>query len=183
LADLKLDERGCVPTLAIPITVKTLTDGGFFFTRSIGYTYKCLASGIWALRQGLAANMGPSAGAGDSGPKPSLIFEKVITEITMAAGDSDTNGAVAGSLLGTLFGYSNLPVDWVHDLEHKNWLLSKADAAIYLSLCEGPPYDSTKDPDNLVDGGKGDMTPKEVETQWRSYYHMQRKRMADYRGR
>jgi hypothetical protein len=98
----------------------------------------------------------------------------------MAGGDSDTNGAVAGSLLGALFGYSNLPPGWVQDLKHRDWLLSKVDAAIYLSLGEGTPYDSTKDQDNLVDGGKGEMTQREVDKQWEAFEEMTDKRMVGY---
>lgn len=73
----------------------------------------------------------------------------------MAGGDGDTNCAVAGSLLGALIGYSNLPSGWLQDLKHHDWLLSKADAAIYLTTGEGAPYSSENDPDNLIDGGKG----------------------------
>ena len=36
-------------------------------------------------------------------------FRAVLTEITRAAGDSDTNGAVAGALAGCYLGYSQLP--------------------------------------------------------------------------
>lgn len=145
---------------------------------SIGYTFKCLASGIWALRQGLAAKQ--QAFATTSTPDFSAIFERIITELTMAGGDSDTNGAVAGSLLGAGFGYSNLPAEWVQDLKHRDWLLSKVDAAIYLSLGDGTPYDSKKDQDNLVDGGKGDMTQEEVDKQWDAFEEMRYKRMVDY---
>ncbi|KAG8832653.1 hypothetical protein FRC17_000920 [Serendipita sp. 399] len=136
LADLKLDEL-----------------------RSIGYTFKCLASGIWALRQGLAAK---NASRAPNAPSLASTFERVITELTMAGGDSDTNAAVAGSMLGALFGYSNLPPEWLQDLNGGAWLLKKADAAAYLILREGEPYDYKEDQDNLVDGGKGDMSKQEL---------------------
>jgi hypothetical protein len=149
-----------------------------YIDSSIGYTFKCLASGIWALRQGLVAKQ--EAFATKSTPDFPSVFERIITELTMAGGDSDTNGAVAGSLLGAGFGYSNLPAEWVQDLKHRDWLLSKVDAAIYLSLGDGTLYDSKKDQDNLVDGGKGDMTQEEVDKQWDAFEEMKYKRIADY---
>lgn len=127
---------------------------------SIGYTYKCLASGVWALRQGVAAiKEGRNDGAS--------VFERVITELTMAGGDADTNGAVAGSLLGTLLGYSNLPKGWTADLKYRDWLVSKADAATYLVTGEGAPYDYKNDTDTLFDAGKGDMSKEEMDARWK----------------
>lgn len=126
---------------------------------SIGYTYKCLATGVWALRQGVIATQNRAHG-------PS-VFEKVITELTMAGGDADTNGAVAGSLLGAYLGYSNLTEIWTKELKHCGFLLSKADAATYLILGEGAPYDYKNDTDNLFDAGKGDMSKEEMDARWK----------------
>jgi len=126
---------------------------------TIGYTYKCLASGIWALRQGIRAMQ---ANASDL----SSVFERVITELTMAGGDADTNAAVAGSLLGTLIGYSNLTTGWVQDLKHRDWLLAKADAASYLIIGQGAPYDYHDDIDTTVDAGKGPMSKEEMDARW-----------------
>ena len=44
------------------------------------YTFKTLGAGFWALQQN--------------------DFRKALTQITFEAGDADTNGAVAGALLG-----------------------------------------------------------------------------------
>jgi ADP-ribosylglycohydrolase len=110
-----------------------------------------LAAGIWALRQGLKAIQ---EGKLDDLPR---VFEDAITDLTWAGGDSDTNAAVAGSLLGALVGYSNLPLQWKAELSDIEWLLSKADAVASLTLRQGTPYDWKKDPDNLIDGGKGDF--------------------------
>jgi ADP-ribosylglycohydrolase len=35
---------------------------------------------------------------------------------------SDTNAAVAGQIFGTYVTYSNLPMDWISTLKHKQWL-------------------------------------------------------------
>ncbi|PVG02452.1 ADP-ribosylglycohydrolase [Serendipita vermifera] len=135
LKEMKLDERG----------LKSLS-------RKIGYTYKTLASGIWALRQGVRAIQ---EGKLNELPR---VFENAISDLTWAGGDSDTNGAVAGSLLGALVGYSNLPSQWKTDLSDVEWLLSKADAATFLILRQGPPYNWKEDPDNLFDGEKSKAT-------------------------
>ncbi|XP_033106510.1 uncharacterized protein LOC117108566 isoform X2 [Anneissia japonica] len=68
----------------------------------IGYTYKCLGAGFWAFRQ-------------DN-------FRDAIEAITMEAGDADTNGAVAGALLGCKLGAAALPASWRDQLKHKTWL-------------------------------------------------------------
>jgi hypothetical protein len=123
---------------------------------AIGYTYKSLACGIWALRKALsAAPSTPEAKAG--------VFERLITEITMAGGDSDTNAAVAGPLLGALFGYEGLPSHWVHGLADKGWLVDKADGLATLVGARDEPYDWEADQDTLIDGGKGEMTKEDVD--------------------
>jgi len=45
----------------------------------------------------------------------------------MEAGDADTNGAVAGALLGCKIGYDALPKDWIGGLREKDWLEVKVD--------------------------------------------------------
>ncbi|XP_078679053.1 uncharacterized protein LOC144914764 [Branchiostoma floridae x Branchiostoma belcheri] len=67
----------------------------------IGYTYKTLGAGFWALRQD--------------------DFRVAIERITMEAGDADTNAAVAGALLGCKLGMKSLPETWLK-MPHKNWL-------------------------------------------------------------
>jgi len=57
--------------------------------RMIGYTLKCAGSGFWALRQ----------------DKP---FRQAMGELVAEAGDADTNGAVAGAMLGCRLGFKRL---------------------------------------------------------------------------
>ncbi|XP_071806736.1 ADP-ribosylarginine hydrolase Tri1-like [Asterias amurensis] len=68
----------------------------------IGYTFKCLGAGFWALRQ--------------------KNFREAIEAITLEGGDADTNGAVAGALLGCKLGYKKIPPTWRNELTHKKWL-------------------------------------------------------------
>jgi len=41
-------------------------------------------------------------------------FEECIFELATAGGDSDTVGAIGGSLAGAYFGYKNIPLDLVN---------------------------------------------------------------------
>ncbi|XP_033745095.1 ADP-ribosyl-[dinitrogen reductase] glycohydrolase-like [Pecten maximus] len=79
LKELKLDESG-----------------------KIGYTYKTMGSGFWALKQ-------------DN-------FGKAITKLIMEGGDADTNGAVAGAMLGCKLRVGSIPTCWTQNLLHKEWL-------------------------------------------------------------
>jgi len=49
-------------------------------------------------------------------------FGVAITKLWQQAGDADTNGAVAGALLGCYLGYKNIPQKWIEGLVHREWL-------------------------------------------------------------
>ncbi|KAL3868580.1 hypothetical protein ACJMK2_041381 [Sinanodonta woodiana] len=84
LSDLKLDEEN-----------------------AIGYTYKCLGAGFWALKQN--------------------DFRQALQEIVMSGGDADTNAAVAGALLGCKLGSrKHFPETWL-DLKNRKWLDEQID--------------------------------------------------------
>lgn len=87
---------------------KSLSDLQLGTQPHIGYTLKCLGSGIYCLRNG-------------------TDFKESINELVMEGGDSDTNAAVAGALLGCKLGYSKLPQDWLNGLVNKAWLDEKVD--------------------------------------------------------
>lgn len=50
------------------------------------------------------------------------LFHKCLSNITLEAGDADTNGCVAGALLGAFIGFDNIPTQLVDDLLYKNLL-------------------------------------------------------------
>lgn len=105
----------------------------------------------------------------------------------MAAGDADTNCAVAGPLLGALFGLEGLPSHWLKGLKHRDWLLAKADAVLWLVLEEQErtqyteivPYNSEEDVDTLIDGGKGEMTKGELDDKWKVVTENMHQRTGD----
>ncbi|KAL5015329.1 hypothetical protein ScPMuIL_009599 [Solemya velum] len=68
----------------------------------IGYTYKCMGAGFWALKQN--------------------NFRETIQNILMEGGDADTNCSVAGAMLGCKLGLDAIPASWKNKLLHKQWL-------------------------------------------------------------
>ncbi|KAL3868576.1 hypothetical protein ACJMK2_041377 [Sinanodonta woodiana] len=70
-----------------------------------GYTFTCMGVGFWALRQ--------------------KDFKNALTEIVMRGGSADSNGAVAGALLGCKLGDVRwFPESWLR-LKHRTWLDDK----------------------------------------------------------
>ncbi len=77
----------------------------------MGYTLKTMSAGFWALKN---ANS----------------YQEGILQIIHEGGDADTNGAVAGALLGAKYGLTNIPSEWVSGLYVKQELDSKIDALL-----------------------------------------------------
>lgn len=73
---------------------------------SMGYTLKAMSAGLWAFFH--AEN-----------------FEHGLLEVIHEGGDADTNGAVAGSILGAKFGYHSIPQKYIDGLTHKDILEAK----------------------------------------------------------
>jgi len=67
----------------------------------IGFTYKCLGAAFWALRQ--AQLLTPLRMSSRE------RFRRALEGVILAGGDTDTNGAVAGALLGAYLGMDGLP--------------------------------------------------------------------------
>ncbi|CAG8731705.1 18892_t:CDS:2 [Dentiscutata erythropus] len=95
----------------------TLADLKLDESSGIGYVYKCLGAGLYCFTR----NLNKQSSEGDA-------FKKIITEMILEAGDADTNGAVAGALLGSRIGYSKLPKEWVEGLKFKDWLERRTDS-------------------------------------------------------
>jgi len=85
LSDLWLDEG-----LEIPRTERTKRP-------PIGYTYKTLGAGFYALNMAIH--------------RPHASFMHNLGEVLNAGGDTDTNAAVAGALLGAFYGFYGISRD------------------------------------------------------------------------
>lgn len=101
-------EPGCKPFIHTPTQLSKLDlDSG-----GIGYTYKCMAAGFWALKEFQRCD--------DEGYEDiwSSRITWILTKIIKAGGDTDTNAAVAGALLGAVCGFKNLPENLVTNLSN-----------------------------------------------------------------
>lgn len=72
-----------------------------------GYTFKTTAVGIMAVRNIFAGG---------------VDFKEQIVELIQLGGDTDTNAAVYGAILGAWLGYKKLPADWIRSTLHHGWL-------------------------------------------------------------
>lgn len=86
LADLKLDE-GLPKREGVPVLV--------------GHTYKAMGAAFWAVQH--AARLKALRTSGRE------RFRKCLETVILAGGDTDTNGAVVGAVLGAYEGVSGIP--------------------------------------------------------------------------
>lgn len=75
---------------------------------TMGYTLKAMQVGLWCLERG-------------------ADFEETLVAVIQAGGDTDTNGAVAGAILGALHGASSIPARWAAAVARAGRLTEIAD--------------------------------------------------------
>ncbi len=80
----------------------------------IGHTLLALQAGLWA-----AVTL--------------LGFETALRQIVEAGGDTDTNGAVAGTVLGARYGASTIPQAWLDCIPQRDRIESLADNLLALA--------------------------------------------------
>ncbi|KAF9952668.1 hypothetical protein BGZ70_000543 [Mortierella alpina] len=84
----------------------------------IGYTFKCIGAAYYGATR--KVDPAPTAPEYDG---PAGLFRGLMEQITLEAGDADTNAAVMGSLLGARFGLDQgIPSSWWTELQHLEWL-------------------------------------------------------------
>ncbi len=79
----------------------------------IGHTLLCLQSGIWALGTPLG-------------------FQDALVTVVSAGGDTDTNGAVAGAILGARYGIQSIPKRWLDCVPQRERLENLAGGLLVL---------------------------------------------------
>ncbi len=80
----------------------------------IGHTLIALQAGLWAAVTPLG-------------------FEAALRDVVEAGGDTDTNGAVVGAVLGARHGVSNIPERWLDAVPQRERIVGLADALAVLS--------------------------------------------------
>lgn len=53
-------------------------------------------------------------------------YKETILATTNIGNDTDTIGAIAGSMAGIIYGYDNIPKEWIDKLKRKNYLMELA---------------------------------------------------------
>ena len=86
-------------------------------TYSIGYTLRTLSAALWCYWH-------------------SPSFEEGLLSVVNEGGDADTNGAIAGAILGAKFGFSSIPDYYIDNLYNEEAYLSKIIHLIELILNE-----------------------------------------------
>jgi ADP-ribosyl-[dinitrogen reductase] hydrolase len=82
--------------------------------RAMGYTIKAMQVGLWATRS-------------EHG------FEEALIKVVSMGGDTDTNGAIAGAVLGARFGIDAIPRRWLDSIRGADQLVELADALLTAS--------------------------------------------------
>ncbi|MBM3946870.1 MAG: ADP-ribosylglycohydrolase family protein, partial [SAR202 cluster bacterium] len=82
---------------------------------AMGYTFKAMQAGLWAVKQ------------------PGTL-EETLVRVVSAGGDTDTNGAVAGALLGARFGEAVIPARWTECIGNRPSLERLAERLLERSL-------------------------------------------------
>lgn len=96
----------------LSMSLEELELGGKF----VGFAGRCAGAGFWALRE---FQRQEDAMYDDLW---SDRFEHILNDIIRERGDTDTNAAVAGAMMGAHIGFTNLPPHLVEGLQNKDKL-------------------------------------------------------------
>lgn len=99
---------------------KTVEDLKLSEVKKIGYCLKAFGSAVWALRY-------------------CNSIEEGIQKVMREGGDSDTNGAVVGALLGAKFGFKGIPAEYIDMMFVGQWMFREMKPFMNLMGIEMPP--------------------------------------------
>lgn len=91
---------------------------------NIGYVFKTLSCSLISLQK-LLSDLEKCSNIGQ-------CFHNILSNLTMQGGDSDTNCAVTGALLGAYIGFNNIPTTLLDELIYKKYLTQLYDEYILL---------------------------------------------------
>jgi ADP-ribosyl-[dinitrogen reductase] hydrolase len=86
--------------------------------KDIGYTLKAMQVGLWCLEHAEG-------------------FEESLVAVIQAGGDTDTNGAVAGAVLGAIHGAGAIPERWIKAVPRAERLIELSDQLLERAEAEG----------------------------------------------
>ena len=108
------------PDIQNYLSAETVDDLELADEKSIGYTLKAFGSALWAV-------------------KYAESFTDAMEQIISRGGDSDTNGAVVGALMGAKCGFDQLPLEALQLMHCNEWLYQETAAFLKLMGLDPPP--------------------------------------------
>lgn len=93
---------------AIPQAATASPDSLGLDGEDMGYALKAMQVGLWA------------SGSNDG-------FEEALVRLISCGGDTDTNGAIAGAVLGAKYGFDAIPSQWIDRITGVGLVLDRAD--------------------------------------------------------
>lgn len=128
-------DPGVLPWLAVQTLEEIDLDEGLPRTAGgppprVGHTYKAMAAAFWSLSNAAAAYWDRRDAAAmrmTPDPDPAEVFEEFLVRVVRQGGDTDTNAAVTGALLGAHLGLG-IPHRWVAGLRLKAGLEARVEA-------------------------------------------------------
>lgn len=134
-----------------------LDEGG-----KIGYVFKALGAAVRCLRVVMEWYEADEEGKLLQGE----VFQKLITDLTMEAGDADTNACIAGALLGAFLGQTDLPSHWRDNLKHGIWLKRMTEGMCQIVGVGEESFQASEYLDAAQDGGNGFLSVEELTERW-----------------
>lgn len=83
----------------------------------------------WVAEEALAIGLYCALASADAG-SPEAQFRKAVSLAANHDGDSDSTASVAGNIMGTLYGRTAVPADWIQAIDARDTVEKMADALI-----------------------------------------------------
>jgi ADP-ribosyl-[dinitrogen reductase] hydrolase len=138
-----MDDAGAPPTVGAAIrgVVESTLDALALDDSAMGYTLKAMQVGLWCLVQ-------------------PADFEDVLVAVVNAGGDTDTNGAVAGAVMGSRVGLSGIPARWLENIRDTDRIVELADA-LFLAVQREIQATPSLAPEATADARNREIAPPE----------------------